>query len=131
MSPNSDRAAYATSPASATSPLSFMYSDFENLQVTVSQTENITHQGITVSWTGGQPSSAGAPLYDFLQMMECYGDSANGPSPEGCEYGSTGNAGLDTKPPDHRTGRLSLPVGLGPEHQLARGRRERPAVPGL
>ena len=38
-----------------TRPLSFMYSDFKNLKVTVSQTQNITHQGITVSWTGAPP----------------------------------------------------------------------------
>jgi hypothetical protein len=88
LSPNADRQAYAANPASATSPLSFMYSDFENLQVTVSQTEDITHQGITVSWSGAKPSSGGAPLFDFMQMMECYGDTANGPSPEDCEYGS-------------------------------------------
>jgi hypothetical protein len=82
-SPNSDR-----SSANPASPLSFMYKDFKTLQVKVSQTANITHQGITVSWTGGQPSSEGTPATNFLQMMECYGDSANGPSPEGCEYGS-------------------------------------------
>ena len=29
-------------------------------------------------------------------MMECYGDSASGPSPEGCEYGSDGMLGTAT-----------------------------------
>jgi hypothetical protein len=84
-SPDSDRSA-----ASPTSPLSFMYGDFKNLAVTVSQTENITHQGITVSWTGGLPTVGGTGNYyeNFLQIMECYGDSASGPSPEGCEFGS-------------------------------------------
>jgi hypothetical protein len=82
LNPNSDRAA-------GTGPLSFMDSDFANLSVTVSQTENITEQGITVSWSGAQPS-VGGPNYDFMQIMECYGDSASGPSPEGCEYGSPG-----------------------------------------
>jgi hypothetical protein len=94
LSPNSDRAA-----ATATSPLSFMYADFKKLQVTVSQTENITHQGITVSWTGGEQSSPGAPYYNFLQMMECYGDAATGPSPEDCEYGSQGMLGASPPNP--------------------------------
>jgi hypothetical protein len=89
LSPNSDRQAYAASPASATSPLSFMYNDFKNLSVTVSQTQDITHQGISVSWTGGvQTPNPYRTQGDFLQMMECYGDSSNGPSPEDCEYGS-------------------------------------------
>jgi hypothetical protein len=72
----------------ATDPLGFMHSDFENLKVTVSQTENITHQGITVTWSGGKPSNVGGFTDNFLQMMECYSDTASGPNPEQCEYGS-------------------------------------------
>ncbi|HEY7811890.1 MAG TPA: hypothetical protein VIC62_01560, partial [Nakamurella sp.] len=93
LNPDADRAAYAANPTSATSPLSFMDASFKDLQVTVSQTGNITHQGITVSWTGGGASSPGAPSFNYLQIMECYGDAATGPSPEGCEYGSPGMLG--------------------------------------
>ena len=90
LSPNSDREAFAAGQPT-TSPLSFMYTDFKNLQVTVSQTQNIGHQGITVSWTGGVESSVqNTPQSNFLQMMECYGDASTGPSPEDCEYGSFG-----------------------------------------
>jgi hypothetical protein len=85
LNPNSDRSVAAGS-------LSFMDNDFKNLQVTVSQTQDITHQSISVSWSGAPPSDA-TPLTDFMQMMECYGDSASGPSPEGCEYGSQGMLG--------------------------------------
>ena len=56
--------------------------------MTVSQTQDITHQGITVSWTGVALPRCNGPNENFLQMMECYGDSASGPSPEDCEYGS-------------------------------------------
>lgn len=75
--------------ASPTSPYSFMYPDFKNLSVTVSQTKDVTHQGITVSWKGGQPTIGGisGPQGNFLQLMECYGDSSSGPSPQDCEYG--------------------------------------------
>ena len=100
LSPNSDREAYAVNPASATSPLSFMYADFKNLVVTVSQTANITHQGVTVSWKGALPSSfAGSPQKDWLQMMECYGDSSTGPSPEDCEFGSASMLGSGAQNP--------------------------------
>jgi hypothetical protein len=99
LAPNSDR-----SSASPTGPLSFMYSDFKNLKVTVSQTKDITHQGITVSWTGGEPTiSLTSPTSDFLEFMECYGDSGSGPDPEDCEWGSPGvmpsvpNATIDAR----------------------------------
>ena len=85
-SANADRTS-----SSPTSPLSFMYPDFKNLKVTVSQTQDLGHQGITVSWTGGeQTSESGGVQANFLQMMECYGDSSSGPNPEQCEYGSAG-----------------------------------------
>ena len=88
LSPDSDRTAYATSPASATSPLSYVQRLREPAGHGQPDREHHPpgHHG---QLDGRQPSSQGAPLYDFLQMMECYGDSADGPSPEGCEYGST------------------------------------------
>lgn len=101
--------------AAGTGPLSFMYDDFSSLKVTVSQTTNITNQGITVSWTGEQPTEVtgnGAPESGYLQLMECYGDAADGPDPTQCEYGSAGllapgiglTAGIGT-----RTGDLCAP----------------------
>ena len=87
--------------SSPTGPLSFMYQDpaFQNLQVTVSQTQNITHQGITVAWKGGLPTTKvggganGALAGDYMQLMECYGDSSAGPSPQDCEYGTESQLG--------------------------------------
>jgi hypothetical protein len=88
LSPNSDREAYAAGQPTS-SPLSFMYGDFKNLSVTVSQTQNIGHQGITVKWQGATPTNLlTGPQSQFLQMMECYGDSSSGPDPEDCAYGS-------------------------------------------
>lgn len=86
LAPNADR-----SSASPSGPLSFMYNDFKTLQVTVSQTQDITQQGITVSWTGGEPTTETvSPTGNFLELMECYGDASSGPDPEDCEYGSPG-----------------------------------------
>ncbi len=90
-------------------PLAFMYSDpdFQNLSVTVSQTADITHQGITVTWSGASPTVDfnQRPAGDFLQLMECYGDSSSGPSPQDCEFGSStlgtaANASVDTRSGD-------------------------------
>jgi hypothetical protein len=88
-SANADRGS-----ASPASPYSFMYPDFKNLSVSVSQTKDITHQGITVSWKGGEPTIANAGVQgNFLQLMECYGDSSSGPDPNACEYGTPGLLG--------------------------------------
>jgi hypothetical protein len=102
LAPNSDR-----SSASPTGPLSFMYTDFKNLKVTASQTKDITHQGITISWTGGEPTIAQtSPQANFLEFMECYGDAGSGPDPEDCEWGSPGvmpsvpNASIDSRDGD-------------------------------
>jgi hypothetical protein len=99
LAPNSDRGS-----AAPTGSLSFMYNDFKNLKVTVSQTQDITHQGITVSWTGGEPTTAlTSPTGNFLELMECYGDADSGPDPEDCEWGSPGvmssvpNASIDAR----------------------------------
>jgi hypothetical protein len=76
-------------PRDPNSRLKFMYDDFKDLRVTVGQTENLVHQAVKVSWSGGKPTS-GQFQGDFLQIMQCYGDAATGPDPEGCEYGSSG-----------------------------------------
>ena len=62
---------------------------FKNMQVTVSQTQNLVHQAVQVTWTGA-PATASNLGSDYFQMMECYGDAATGPDPEGCEYGADG-----------------------------------------
>jgi len=71
------------------SPQSFMYDDFKNLELTVSQTQSLTHQVITVNWSGAQPTVS-SPMHNYLQIMECYGDQADGPAPENCEFGASG-----------------------------------------
>jgi hypothetical protein len=126
LNPNSDR-------SSGTGSLSFMDADFENLQVTVSQTQGITHQAITVSWKGMAATQIqGTAQIDFLQMMECYGDSSTGPSPEDCEYGSSGllqsgSTGTPNNPQiGTRTGDL-CPPGSKPNTQNPPG----PSLTGI
>lgn len=88
-------------PRSATDPLAFMAPDFQHLSVTVTQTQNLVHQAVNVTWTGLPSSGTNG---GFLQMMECYGDATTGPDPTDCEYGSSGllpggtlNPGIGTR----------------------------------
>ena len=75
-----ERHADSTSPNAA---------EFQNLVFTVSQTNNLSHQGVEISWTGGLPTTASSPgKFDtnFMQVMQCWGNDV--PSPEQCQFGS-------------------------------------------
>jgi len=71
-----------------------------SLSVTVSQTQNLTSQGIRLTWTGGKksiaPSDGGNGGENFLQIFMCWGDDPNDstrPDRTTCEYGGTGAVG--------------------------------------
>ncbi|MGW5353813.1 hypothetical protein ACWERV_25265 [Streptomyces sp. NPDC004031] len=70
------------------------YDDFSGLKVTVDQTEDLDTQGVKVSWTGGEPTTPGQSQFgfDFLQVMQCWGDSPDGPDRDQCEWGNAPNA---------------------------------------
>ncbi|MEN9751157.1 MAG: hypothetical protein RLZZ600_204 [Actinomycetota bacterium] len=59
------------------------YNSFKDLVVKVNQTRNLAHQGIAISWTGGIPTSPLDYSTDYLQVMQCWGDT-----PKKCQYGS-------------------------------------------
>ena len=62
---------------------------FGGLRVSVSQTENLIDQVVQVAWSGGTQSQPGGGQFsiNFLQIMQCWGDDAAGPSREQCQYG--------------------------------------------
>ena len=63
---------------------------FDKLKVTVSQTTNLINQTITVSWTGGAPTTPiGQFSKNFLQIMQCWGDDPNGPDRTQCQFGGS------------------------------------------
>jgi hypothetical protein len=65
--------------------------EFSNLKVTVSQTKNLINQTVTVSWTGGAPTTPpGLFSANYLEIMQCWGDDPNGPDRTQCQYGATG-----------------------------------------
>ncbi|MFE4666214.1 hypothetical protein ACFRI7_05610 [Streptomyces sp. NPDC056716] len=65
------------------------YDDFSELKVTVDQTQGLRSQGVRVSWEGGAPTQSISSFgFNYLQIMQCWGDEADGPSREQCVYGS-------------------------------------------
>ncbi len=61
---------------------------FDDLKVTVSQTEHLRNQVVKVTWSGGQQSSTSGRNFftNYLQVMQCWGDE-NAPEREKCQYG--------------------------------------------
>lgn len=68
------------------------HDDFSKLKVTVHQTEQLRGQGVRITWTGGRPTQDGF-TYDYLQIMQCWGDDPRGPSREQCQFGAQGSGG--------------------------------------
>lgn len=72
---------------------------FPDLEVTVSQTEDLVQQGIKVSWTGASlsvPGSSSNGGRDFLQIFQCWGDDpadTDRPDRTTCQYGGVGTYG--------------------------------------
>ncbi len=88
---------------------------YDKLQVTVNQTQNLTNQDISISWTGAPQTSSLEPGVTFdgnyLQMFECWGDpetvfpadaSDPGPPPSQCEFG--GESSTSSSYPIYQTG---------------------------
>jgi len=70
-----------------------------DLEVTVSQTKDLTKQGVRVSWTGGEypsvPPQGGVGGTNFLQIFQCWGDDPEHPGHpdrKTCQYGGNGGA---------------------------------------
>lgn len=62
--------------------------EFADLKVTVSQTKDLINQAVTVSWTGGKQTSGFTDFQvNYLQIMQCWGDSPNGPDRTQCQFG--------------------------------------------
>ncbi|MFJ9345465.1 hypothetical protein [Streptomyces sp. NPDC101237] len=80
--------------------------EFKDMKFTVSQTKNLTSQAVTVSWTGGTPTSFAGTQFntDFVQIMQCWGDddgtvpSNPGPSRTQCQYGASPTTGRGSWP---------------------------------
>ncbi|WP_327273321.1 hypothetical protein OG609_15280 [Streptomyces sp. NBC_01224] len=67
------------------------YDDFSKLKVTVHQTKQLRAQGVRITWTGGKPTETGF-RHNYLQIMQCWGDSSEGPSREQCQFGGGGTS---------------------------------------
>jgi hypothetical protein len=89
--------------------LDYRNAPMPNLKVTVSQTKNLTDQGLDISWTGAAPNSARPESgggSNFLQIFQCWGEDPyrpGHPDRTTCQYGSSlgpGTSRSDTTTPD-------------------------------
>ncbi len=93
---------------------------FADLAITINQTTNLSNQAVSITWTGGQPTTQGPGRFagNYLQIMQCWGDddgsvSGNpGPPPEQCVQGAaSGEYGLQSG---------SLPSGYASTRVISR-----------
>ena len=77
---------------------------FADMTFTVNQTKALSNQAISITWTGGAPTTRQTTRFgaNFVQIYQCWGDDDGsvpenpGPPPEQCEagaYGATANGG--------------------------------------
>lgn len=85
-----DRHTYDSDYTSPTSldPHDNNQASFTNLQVSVSQTKDLTDQGVLVSWKGGTPTGSSGASGNYMQIMQCWASKgASGPTPQQCQWG--------------------------------------------
>jgi uncharacterized membrane protein YgcG len=69
---------------------------FSSLHVTVDRTKNLIDQVVKVDWSGSTQTTPDSSFgINYLQVMQCWGDAASGPTPQQCEFG--GKAAFDTR----------------------------------
>lgn len=77
---------------------------FAGMTFTVNQTAKLSNQAISITWTGGAPTTRSNTRFgaNFVQIYQCWGDDDGsvpenpGPPPEQCQagaYGATANGG--------------------------------------
>ncbi len=96
---------------------------FAGMKFTVNQTKALSNQAISITWTGGVPTTRQTSRFgaNFVQIYQCWGDDDGtvpenpGPPAEQCEagaYGATANGGSSVLFSDPMvTGRIISRVG--------------------
>ncbi|MGW2549843.1 hypothetical protein [Streptomyces sp. NPDC001635] len=84
--------------------------EFKDMRFTVDRTTHLTSQAVTVSWSGGTPTTFAGTRFntDFVQIMQCWGDddgtvpSNPGPPRTQCQFGGSPVTGRDNWPGNDR-----------------------------
>ncbi|MGW2767606.1 hypothetical protein [Streptomyces sp. NPDC001275] len=96
--------------------------EFKDMKFTVDQTTRLTSQAITVSWTGGTPTTFAGTLFntDFVQIMQCWGDDDGtvpgnpGPPRTQCQYGASPTTGRGSWPGNERDDTRNVTYSAAP-----------------
>ncbi|MFF7195405.1 hypothetical protein ACFZAM_17085 [Streptomyces sp. NPDC008079] len=80
--------------------------EFADMRFRVSQTRDLANQAISVSWTGGVPTTFAGTQFntDFVQIMQCWGEDDGavpgnpGPPRTQCQFGASPTTGRNTWP---------------------------------
>ncbi|MGW3953456.1 hypothetical protein ACWEKM_21650 [Streptomyces sp. NPDC004752] len=87
-------AAAPVTPAAGSAVTVSGHGAYAHLKVTVSQTTHLVNQVVKISWKGAAPTVSDTDYAaDYLQIMQCWGDSKSGPDPEQCQFGGSSALG--------------------------------------
>ncbi len=64
------------------------YSLFENLEITVSQVQDLTYQAINVTWQGSIATPSADLAANYMQIMQCWDDGSGTADPTHCQWGA-------------------------------------------
>ncbi|MFD4609844.1 hypothetical protein ACFWOT_17440 [Streptomyces sp. NPDC058440] len=108
--------------------------EFKDMKFTVDQTTHLTSQAITVSWTGGAPTTFAGTWFntDFVQIMQCWGDDDGtvpgnpGPPRTQCQYGASPTTDRGSWPGNERDDTRKVtysasPTGYGEDDRYGAG----------
>lgn len=73
---------------------SLNYPSFENLEVTVSQVQDLTYQAVKVSWSGGVETTPQQFAANYVQIMQCWDDGSGTADPTNCQFGAATGANV-------------------------------------
>ena len=75
---------------------SLNYPFFENIEVTVSQVQDLTYQAVNVEWSGAVSTSPRQFASNYIQIMQCWDDGSGTADPTKCQWGAPSSSYITT-----------------------------------
>lgn len=63
------------------------FASYENLSFTLSKTDNLAYEIVTLTWEGGLATSESEFAFDYVQVMQCWDDGSGTADPRHCQFG--------------------------------------------
>jgi hypothetical protein len=75
---------------------SLNYQFFDEIEVTVSQVQDLTYQAVNVEWSGAESTSPREFASNYIQVMQCWDDGSGSADPTHCQWGAPSSSYITT-----------------------------------